>query len=224
MKVRLLVGALALGLALAACGNQGNGPTAIAAPAKSSSDLPAYSLIEPRRVREAGVYVHRWSGMTFPTVAGQLKRVAIVQFDSAALDVSAEYQVTAAKGRALVSVYIYPMSLMSPSTAQAAEESCREEFEGVKQVLVQRFPTAELVDEWPENVPRLSGVAMGYAAAYDFTGDLLGPTEAVRSEAYLFCGIGGLWNVKYRASYSRGLAGTSMVKDVIAAVPTGVPQ
>src|SRR5262245_32141258 len=92
MKLRSLIGALALGLALAACGSQGDRTTEIAAPAKSFSDLPAYQQIKPHRVSEAGAYVHRWSGMTLPTTIGQLKRAAIMQFDRAALDVSGDYQ------------------------------------------------------------------------------------------------------------------------------------
>jgi hypothetical protein len=224
MKLRLLIGALALGVALAACGSQGTAPAEIAAPAKSSSDLPSYEPIEPRRVRAGGAYVHHWSGMTLPTVIGELKRAAVMQFDSAALDVSGDYQMVSAEGRALATVYVYPTAAALPVPPQSVDDGCRAEFDGVKQVLTQRFPSAELVDEWREDVPRLSGVAAGYAAAYDLTGNLLGPTEALRTEAYLFCGIGGLWNVKYRVSYSRNLVGSSIAEDVVATAPTGVPQ
>ena len=224
MKLRLLMCALALGLALAACGNQGTAPTEIAAPAKSSSDLPPYEPMEPRRVRAAGAYVHHWSGMTLPAMIGQLKRTAVMQFDSAALDVSGDYQMVSTEGRALATVYVYPTTAPLPVPPRSIDDGCRAEFDGMKQIMTQRFPSAELVNEWREDVPRLSGAAAGYAAAYDFTGNLLGPTEALRTEAYLFCGIGGLWNVKYRVSYSRDLTGPSIAKDVIAAAPTGVPQ
>lgn len=224
MKARLLFGAVALALALAACGSQGPSPTEVAAPAKSISDLPAYEQIQPRRVRAAGACVHRWSGMTLPATIGQLKRVEIVQFDSAALDVSGDYQLASDGGRALVTVYIYPTNAALPAPPQSIDEGCRAEFDGVKQVLIQRFPGAGLVREWREDVPRFNGAAAGYAAAFDLTGNLLGPTEPLRSEAYLFCGIGGLWNVKYRVSFSRSLAGTPVAEDAIMSAPTAVPQ
>ena len=175
-------------------------------------------------MRVAGDYVHRWSGMTLPTMIGQLKRVAVMQFDSAALDVSGDYQMVGDGGRALVTVYVYPTNAALPVPPQSVDEGCRAEFDGVKQILVQRFPSAELLREWRETVPRFGETPAGYAAAYEFTGNLLGPTEAVRSEAYLFCGIGGLWNVKFRVSYSQSLAGASVAADAIAAAPTTVPQ
>jgi hypothetical protein len=221
MKFRLMGGLLTLGLVLNACSDQENRQPATALSAKSS-DLPVYSPMEPRRVEQTGAYVHRWSGMTFPAMAGVLRRAAIVQFDRDGLDVSAEYRIVTTEGTAAVTVYIYPMTLLPPSPT--VDESCREEFDGVKQTLSQRFPDAELIDEWSESAPHLSTVGTGHAAAYEITANLFGTTEALRSEAYLFCAVGKLWAVKYRASYSERLLGTSMVRDVIATAPAGAPQ
>ena len=212
-RVGLSISLLAAGLFLAAgCQQGGAGKTPVA----STADLPAYQSVSPTVLQDSGTYVHRWSGMGLPMAAGAFRRARIVKFDQAALDVSAEYHFKTALGMVLANVYVYPMSLVSPPS----EANCQAEFDAVQAILVQRFPDAERVREWLEPAPDLATPHAGYAAAYDFVGDLLGSTMPVRSEVYLFCDVGPAWKVKYRITYPRNAAVEAAVKAFIAATPS----
>ena len=187
--------------------------------ASPTGELPPYRGISPRPISQDGRYVHRWSGISLPDRTGDFLRKGLVQFDEAGLDVSGEYVWRSAQGMVLATVYVYPIFPSIPANPATSVARCAEEFSSVKAALLIHFPDAEEVDHWRESVPGLSDDFPGRAVAYHLTGDILGPEQALRSEAHLFCTVRGLWAVKYRISYPQALDAAAAVESFMRATP-----
>ena len=148
-------------------------------------------------VETPGPVAHRAAGAVFPERVANFRRTNVYQYDSAGEDMSASYILARGSDRVLVTVYLYPASRLGPGDRT---ELCRREFGNVTQAILtgyrepQRQPDAA--------APAVEGVepALSHRAAYTMTAPFMGAEQPVRSEAYLYCYVGGDWLVKYRAT------------------------
>ena len=162
---------------------------------------PAQQPIEMR-----GTIVHQAAGTGFPERIGQFRRSNAARFDVEGRNLGASYNAALPGGRLLISVYIYPAGRVaaSPGSGEAADVArdtlCRREFEEVEQTIERTQPDARVIERGgaaavPGAEPRL-----GYRTVYQLRTRFDGEVQPVRSEARLYCHVGGGWQVKYRAS------------------------
>jgi hypothetical protein len=185
---------------------------------------PSYTRTTPSPIRVSGDYLHTGTGLTFPANAGPFVRDKIMQFDSDALDVAANYEMPdARRQKILVSVYIYPitgsMPDMTPARA-ASGDACLAEFRGVENVAQHMFINPKLVTDEPVAAPHPDFNA-GRMAIFDADGGRNFPvfTGRLRSESYVFCGRNPLWVLKYRVTYEQNADVRAAVDALFAAVP-----
>ncbi|HJQ16235.1 MAG TPA: hypothetical protein VJR87_12840 [Allosphingosinicella sp.] len=147
-------------------------------------------------------YVHGATGMSFPPSVGRLERNTVVEYDAAATDVSAGYKIDGPKGRVIFTVYIFP----APPAKAAGDlrtgrmEACGEAFEGVKND-IKIHPGARLIEEGEVDSPSPKFNGKGKRVVFSLDG-LLGVQAKgpFRSEAELFCYVGGRWQIMYRTT------------------------
>lgn len=144
-----------------------------------------------------GAYVHGPARAVYPTAVGAFRRSDVFRYDQEGKDVSASYNLATPQGRLLITVYIYPAA---PAPAAERPGRCDEEFASVKAAISSQHGDAAPVATgaaWP--VPGVEA-GLGHRAAYRFSTRFGGQVQEIRSEAHLYCYVGGDWLVKYRVS------------------------
>jgi hypothetical protein len=207
--------------------------------AKSPPGTAAPVLPQPGIVQAEGPYRHAGSGLVFPvtgTAAGAaFARTRITQFDDKGGDVGGNYDLYMPSGRMLVSTYVYPVPLgfrlsapagADKSIVQLTEvmlrnELCLKELGLREQEVFDTHPEARLLSEGEIRPPHGEAGVPGKVAVFetdDFINKRPGP---VRSELYLFCYVGDLWIVKYRATPVRDAASEAILAAFMSQVPWG---
>ena len=167
-------------------------------------------------VETSGPYVHREAGAVFPVRVGEFRRSEVVRYDRAGRDVSASYNLAAPEGRLLITVYIYPAAA-APAGERAGR--CEREFRTVKAAIRNQHgaaPPAEEGDALPVPGARRD---LSHRAAYRLTIPFDREVQPVRSEAHLYCYVGGDWFVKYRVSAPVAVTAPGAVEDFIRTGP-----
>jgi hypothetical protein len=156
-------------------------------------------------------YVQQASGMTFPAVvAGFGRSHRALRYRPDGADESVAYRLTMDGGYVQATVYVYPSpSVVAPGDQMEAARraQCAAEFANVGRELMSAHPNVEMLENGPTEMSQ-SGAR--------FTGEKLlliirapsafGENHApLRSEAHLYCFVGGRWNVKYRFTYPEAL-------------------
>jgi hypothetical protein len=154
-------------------------------------------------------YVQAATGATFPARIGVFNRGRIVQYADDGTDMSAGYGRILPGEEIVVTLYVYPSpavaSVNSPpevvTTARAL--TCSRQFDTVQQEIEQTYDDESLVSEGAFDFERNGVTHIGFRATYTLTSPaFMGRANTpLRSEAYLFCHVGGRWSVKYRFSY-----------------------
>jgi hypothetical protein len=167
---------------------------------------PAASQSPLQITRSSEAYVHRASGMVFPSSVGEFRKISSDRFDAEGLDVSAGYDLAAPGLEIVATVYVYPaprlVSIGSPPAVieSARETLCRQEYANRKQEVFDFHPGARLVRE-ASAAPPQGGPLPGAMAAFSFDDTLAGERRALGSELYVFCYAGDRWAFEYRFTY-----------------------
>jgi hypothetical protein len=161
-------------------------------------------------------YVQSASGMTFPPHVGAFDRGAVTRYQADGTDEGVGYNFVTVEPGVGVAATIYvsasPMvtNLGSPNDVVEVAEAllCGQQFDAVQAQIEGVHRGAAIVSE--QAIARAHGGASltGHAATYSFVApNFFGRNNVeIRSEAYLFCHVGGRWSVKYRFTYPADLA------------------
>ena len=176
------------------------------------------------------VFVHKPSGMVFPTKVGAFGRVLLLQYDEAGFDVSAGYDFRAAADGIAASVHVYPApartAFASPDNiaGNARDNLCRQDFARREQELRRAHPDAHKTAEQDLPQSPADQFRLGLMASFDydqlFFGTAPGP---VRSDLYLFCNVDGRWAFEYRFTAPRGFDAAGRVADFMTKLPPSLP-
>lgn len=233
MQLRLL--AAALMILLAACqakNNAGVGAVKDSAASSAATSAPEDStplqvptFTTPRQINSAEVYVHRGTGLKFPSVAAGYSRTTLFTLDADEMDVSANYPVRRSAGLMAFSVYIYPITGSRPgiSGREARDPAtCRTHLDQVVNDALSIFDNPTIVAE--ESAPSpVDSTQSGHHVVLRAEGHPMlsqqGMEGPLRSEIYLFCNIKTLWILKYRITYPEKMEARAVIDDLIAAVP-----
>ena len=169
-----------------------------------------------KKVEARGPFLHREAAAVFPVRVGEFRRSDIFRYDEGGRDISASYDLATPEGRLLVTVYIYPAPA---AVASERAERCEREFESVKGAIGEHPGGSSPIAEGPALA--LPGTVEGqrHRAAYRLSITFGGKAQAIRSEAYLYCYVGGDWFVKYRVSAPVAVAAPGAVETFIRTGP-----
>ncbi|HEX6374761.1 MAG TPA: hypothetical protein VFZ91_03470 [Allosphingosinicella sp.] len=162
--------------------------------ALAAGSLPAAAQ---REVAAEGAYLHGPAHAVYPVRVGAFRRSSVYQYDQAGKDVSASYNLTTAKGRLLITVYIYPAV---PAPAAARAKLCDEEFGAVNTAISSQHGDAAPLERGAALAVAGADPKLGHRSAYRFPSRFDDRVQEIRSEVYLYCYVGGDWLVKYRVS------------------------
>ena len=150
-----------------------------------------------RRVVTEGDYLHAPAQALFPASVGEFRRSDIYQYDREGKDVSASYNLATPAGRLLITIYIYPAAAAAPA---ARAGLCDREFDTVNTAISSQHDNAAAAEQGAalpvEGVDR----RLGHRSVYRFSSPFDDRVQPIRSEAHLYCYVGGDWMVKYRIS------------------------
>jgi hypothetical protein len=150
-----------------------------------------------RKVTMEGTYVHVPARAHFPERVGEFQRGDIYQYDPGGRDVSASYNLATPAGRLLITVYIYPAAAAAEG-ARAAR--CEEEFGSVNSAISGQNGNSVPLEQGPAHVAAGAEPGLGHRSVYRFSSPFGDRIQELRSEAHLYCYVGGDWFVKYRVS------------------------
>lgn len=169
--------------------------------------VPCAVLAERRiMIERKDAYVHRGSGFVFPAAAGDYQRTSLIEYDVAATDVSAGYQIMVPGRETVMTIYVYPAPEVPAETPVAyikavQDRLCADHFEELKADIVQSHAGAILIEEGETVSPAPTSFAnAGRRAVFSFTDAYHGKAQPLRSEADLFCYVRGKWLVAYRTT------------------------
>jgi hypothetical protein len=160
----------------------------------ASSPLP-----QATPIFTVGEFKHTPSGYAFPSQVGAFQRVALLQYDTAGLDVSAGYNAALPDCLVVLTIYVYPTPRMTfiganPDVVRSVEAQWLDTgYNEAKQQIVHAHPDAVLESEdarTQEGVP-------GKKAVYSF-GDK-------QSSLFLFV-VDQAWFLEYRNTYPKQCA------------------
>ena len=178
-----------------------------------------------QRIDRPGTVAHRAAAASFPERVGEFRRTGVHQYDREGLDVSAGYALATPDGQVALTVYIYPSARVAAAFNSDGRDPadqarlCGREFEGVEQAIVGRFAGAERTAEG--GAPPVDGVdsALTRRSLFRLEAEWNGKRQPLRSEAGLYCFVGGLWQVKYRVTGPAGIDTGEAVEQFIRTGP-----
>lgn len=168
-------------------------------------------------IEARGTVTHRLADAHFPERLGEFRRQNVHQFDGDGADVSASYWLVRGGDRLLVTIYIYPAGRMG--AAGSREQQCQAEFEGVGAAIVHQNRTARATGEGAAPVADGVPSALAHRAVYSMDAQFDGRPQPVRSEAWLYCFVGGEWQVKYRATSNAGFDASAEIERLVRTGP-----
>lgn len=161
-------------------------------------------------------YVHAATGFRFPKTIGPFTRTKVIEYDAAASDTSAGYELLeGGSSRALVTVYVYPLA-RSPD--RSAPAKCKSAYDEARNAITDRFAGTRQTVENERPVPDSDVAAKGRHVAYAMKSDLFSTGGEITSDLYHYCPGGGAWQVKYRVSQPADSPRASEVAELLAAL------
>ena len=155
------------------------------------------SAAAQRPVGVEGDYVHGPAHAVYPVRIGGFKRSDIYQYDQEGKDVSASYNLATPAGRLLITVYIYPAP---PASRSGRAEVCEQEFGAVGSTISSQHGNVAPFERGPAFRVKGIGRRLAHRSVYRFSIPFDDRVQEIRSEAHLYCYVGGDWLVKYRVS------------------------
>lgn len=179
--------------------------------------LPAVAAPAQGPIETPGTVSHRAADAHFPERVGDFRRANAFQYDAAGEDMSASYALARGGDRLLVTVYVYPASRLTAGASPA--QQCEGEFRDVADAVTARNPTARQTDR--QAAPAVADVepSLTHRATFQMRANFAGEEQPVRSEAYLYCFVGGDWLVKYRATSDASFDASADIEAFIRAGP-----
>jgi hypothetical protein len=167
--------------------------------AAASAGRPAAAQQE---VAAEGAYLHGPARAVFPLQVGEFRRAKIHRYDETGEDVSASYNLATPAGRLLITVYIYPAA-----AAALADRArlCDEEFGAVNSAISSQHDNAAPIEQGSALPAQGTDRRLGHRSVYRFATPFDDRVQEIRSEAHLYCYVGGDWLVKYRVSAPLGV-------------------
>ena len=176
----------------------------------------------PREIEADGPYLHRSANAVFPEKVGAFRRLSLHEYDENGRDVSASYDMATPEGRLVVTVYIYPAPALSgrgDAKQVAGATMCEQHFAGVHQVIANNNGNARPIDQGRGLAVSDVPVELSHRYTYRFRARFDEREQEVRSEAHLYCYVGGDWLVKYRATAPAAVDGQAEIADFIRRGP-----
>ena len=160
-----------------------------------------------RNIERPGTIAHGAAATSFPEQVEGFRRVAATQFDERGENIGVTYETASDADRVRLSVYVYPsMSVNGAPADSARAQNCRAELDAAGAALTQvpQYRGVRRIEVG--DAPAVEGVGrgLGLHSVHSFSSDFLGADQEVRSETYLYCYVGGRWQVKYRISAPAG--------------------
>ena len=148
-------------------------------------------------VSTEGVYIHAPARAAFPPEVGEFRRTKIFRYDEAGEDVSASYDLATPAGRLLITIYIYPAA-----AAAGADRArlCDQEFAAVNAAISSQHDNVAPIEQGAALPAEGIDGKLGHRSVYRFATPFDDRVQEIRSEAHLYCYVGGDWLVKYRVS------------------------
>jgi len=165
-----------------------------------------------REIRTPNTYVHGPARALYPVQVGDFRRSDIYQYDSEGKDVSASYNLATPAGRLLITVYIYPAAAAAPS---ARAKACADEFGIVNTAISSQHENVAPLERGEALAVAGSHPGLGHRSVYRFASPFDDKVQEIRSEAHLYCYVGGDWLVKYRVSAPAGVEARGPVETFI---------
>ena len=176
----------------------------------------------PREIETDGPYVHQPAKAVFAQRVGAFRRLSLHEYDENGRDVSASYDMTTPEGRIVVTVYVYP----APSVAGGGEgkqlarvNMCDQHFAGVHQIIANNNGNVRPIDQGRALSVRDVAADLTHLYTYRFRARFDEREQEVRSEAHLYCYVGGDWLVKYRVTMPVAVDGQAEIADFIRRGP-----
>ena len=195
---------------------------ALAASLLAAASLAVPAQAAPREIEADGPYLHRPANAVFPERVGEFKRLSLHEYDESGRDVSASYDMTTSGGRLVVTVYIYPAPQMSGDgdAGKAARiTACDQHFAGVHQIIADNNGNARPIDQGRALAVADVPAELSHRYTYRFRARFDDGEQEVRSEAHLYCYVGGNWLVKYRATAPVAVEGQEAIAEFIRRGP-----
>ena len=188
----------------------------------ASGALAVQARAEPREIETDGPYFHRPAKAVFPVKVGQFRRLSLHEYDEGGRDVSASYDLHTPQGRIVVTAYIYPAPAIS-GRGEAKQLSmvtmCDQHFAGVHQIIANNNGNARPIDQGRGLAVSDFPVELTHRYTYRFRARFDDREQEVRSEAHLYCYVGGDWLVKYRVTAPVAVDGQADIADFIRRGP-----
>ena len=147
-------------------------------------------------------YLHQPARAIYPVQVGGFRRTDIYRYDQEGKDVSASYNLSTPAGRLLITVYIYPAPA---AAADARARLCEEEFGVVNSAISRQHGNAAPLEQGAALAVAGVDPKLGHRSVYRFASPFGDRVQEIRSEAHLYCFVGGDWLVKYRVSAPLGV-------------------
>lgn len=183
--------------------------------------LPATAAAAQQSIDAPGTVAHAAAATGFPERVGEFRRASVIRYDDAGRDISASYNLVRPEGRLLISVYVYPAWRGGPASADAVARAsrCRQEFDGARQVIAMQHKDASVVE--PGDPAALAGTEpqLSHRSVFRFRTLFDDGVQEVRSEARLYCFVGGDWMVKYRTTSPMAVDAPAAIEAFIRAGP-----
>ncbi len=192
---------------------------------------PPEPSIGPQIVAAPGTFIHAGSGMGFPVAIDEHRRIEVVRYDAAGLDVSAGYNLVGPLGMVVATVYVFPSPVVvlyaSPATTRVKTDAvvllqanrCAQAFDVQKDAVRVAHPAARPIGETEVHSQRYPNAAHARMATFEFEDNFAGQRQALRSELWVFCGVNARWSVKFRFTYPSRLNATAQIAAFMARLP-----
>lgn len=187
--------------------------------------LAATPAVAQQRIDRPGPVPHAQARAIFPEQVGAFRRANVVSYRPDGSDISASYNLARDGGRVLITVYIYPAPRIvagpggGDTAAVARASRCLAEFEGTNQAVARAHGGAQPLESGPAEAPAGVGAGLAHRSVFRLRANFDNRMQDIRSEAWLYCYVGGDWLVKYRASSSEGMDATADIEAFIAQGP-----
>jgi hypothetical protein len=171
----------------------------------------AQSALGLEVMHPSGPYTQAATGMTYPDSVDQFRRVNVIRYQPDGSDESAGYNDETPLREINMTVYVFPspsiLSIGSPRSVveDTRRQLCQGQYEKVQREVRGAHPDAVLVEKKDVSLTQASITYAGHFASFDLTNaKFFGRTDVPsRSEAFLYCYVGGKWSVEYRIDYPR---------------------
>ena len=179
--------------------------------------LLATPALAQQRIDRPGPIAHEQAGATFTEQVGDFRRASVTSFGPNGDNLSASYNLVRSGQRLLITIYIYPAARMAAAPARSSR--CQAEFDGANQAVAQAQGGAQPLETGPAEAPAGVGPGLSHRSVFSLRTNFDGRVQDIRSEARLYCYVGGDWLVKYRISSPQGMDVAADIERFIAIGP-----